>query len=114
MNKRFYALGRMKKGRMNNTEFEYSKKLELMKQSGEILWYSFEAITLKLADDTRYTPDFVVMDRDGVLELHEVKGSPFVFRDDAKVKVKVCAEKFPFRMLVVYPEKGGGWKRVEY
>ena len=114
MNNRLFSLGRLKKGEMNKTERAYNELLKTRLSLGTIQWYEFEAITLKLADDTRYTPDFVVMDRDGVLELHEVKGSPFVFRDDAKVKVKVCAGKFPFRMFVVYPEKGGGWKRVEY
>lgn len=93
MNKRFYALGRMKKGRMNNTEFEYSKKLELMKQSGEILWYSFEALKFRLADNTSYTPDFVVMRSDGLIELHEVKG---FWTDDARVKIKVAADMYPF------------------
>ena len=48
------------------------------------------------------------------LELHEVKGSPKFFADDAKVKTKVCATEYPFRMLVVYPERGKGWTYQEF
>lgn len=36
--------------------------------------------------------------------------------DDAKVKLRVCAEKFPFPLVVVWPKQGGfraGWEREE-
>jgi hypothetical protein len=39
------------------------------------------------------------------------------FRDDAKVKVKVAAEKFPLRFVVARerPKKlGGGWEVTRY
>lgn len=52
---------RHKPGQMNNTEFEYSKKLELMKQAGEIVDYSFECTRLKIGNDCWYTPDFRVL-----------------------------------------------------
>ena len=111
MNKKLQALGRMKAGRMNNAELAYSKRLALQKMAGKILWYSFEGITLRLADRTTYTPDFVVMLANGELEMHEVKG---FWTDDAKVKVKVAAEKFPFRFIAVRmvngsPEQIGEW-----
>jgi hypothetical protein len=97
---------------MNGVEAAYAAQLEVYKHINVILWYAFEAITLKLAPDTRYTPDFVVMTSQGFIECHEVKG---FFRDDAKVKIKVAAAMFPFRFLLVraIPKKeGGGW-RVE-
>jgi hypothetical protein len=81
-------------GQMNKTEARYADHLELMLKSGEILWYKFEAMTFKLADMCRYTPDFAVLFVDGTFELHEVKGG--YIRDDAKVKIKVAAETFPF------------------
>ena len=74
-----------------------------------MLWYRYEGITLKLAMDTRFTPDFIVMDKDGFLEVHEVKG---FMRDDAHVKLKVAAEQFPFKFFLIrlIPKKdGGGW-----
>ena len=98
------AKGRMKKGELNRTETSYAQYLEGEKQSGRVADYWFESLKLKVADGTCwYTPDFMVLLPDGRLELHEVKGSPRVFFDDAKCKVKVVATSFPFAMTVVYP-----------
>ncbi len=47
------ALGRMKAGRMNKTEAAYAARLDELKAAGEILWHSFEGVTLRLADRTR-------------------------------------------------------------
>lgn len=108
------ALGRMKAGTMNKTEAAYGLTLEGRKAAGELLWYAFEAVKLRLADATFYTPDFVVMASDGVLEMHEVKG---FWRDDARVKIKVAAERFPFRFCAVQAlpkRQGGGWKVEEF
>lgn len=105
------ALGRMKAGKMNKTEAEYGALLAQLQMTGEIRWYSFEGMTFKLADNTRYTPDFAVMRTDGLIELHEVKG---FWRDDARVKIKVAAELFPFRFIAVKKrakKAGGGWDR---
>ena len=114
---RHYALGRLKQGVMNKTEAVYAQRLDLLQKAGEILWHRFESIKFRLADNTFYTPDFAVLRADGVMEIHEVKGSMAIFQDDAKVKVKVCAEAFPFRFLVAVPRKknqGGGWDITEY
>lgn len=114
MNKRVLALGRMKAGAMNKTEAAYAQKLELHKRTGEVLWYAFEGVTLKLADGCRYTPDFAVMLADGVIEMHEVKG---YWTEDARAKIKVAANKFPFRFVAVYKQAkkdGGGWRIEEF
>lgn len=108
----FYAAGRLKSGKKNQTETAYSLELESQKVAGVIVWYAFESLTFKLAEDTRYTPDFIVMYPDGQLECREVKS---LWRDDAKVKIKVASQLFPFRFVAIYaqPKKlGGGW-RVE-
>ncbi|MGE3756904.1 MAG: hypothetical protein AB7H97_04070 [Pseudobdellovibrionaceae bacterium] len=90
---------------MNNTESAYANHLELQKRAGQILWYKFEGIKLRLADKTFYTPDFFVMNEQGELECHEVKGTsrgkPFI-EDDAAVKIKVAAENFPFRFRLLW------------
>lgn len=117
MNKRLFALGRLKAGQLNKTEQAYQAELEARKASGSVLWYSFEAMTFKLADATRYTPDFIVLTSDHQLEAHEVKGSRAIFRDDARVKIKVAAELFPVRFLAVYPKPkkaGGGWDEEDF
>jgi len=103
------ALGRLKTGAMNKTEAAYAGHLEARKAAGEVAWYLFEAVKLRLADNCFYTVDFAVMLTDGVLEMHEVKG---FWADDARVKIKVAAERFPFRFIAVRvkPKKdGGGW-----
>ena len=114
MAQKVQALGRMKAGVMNKTEASYAAWLELQKHTGNILWYKFEGITFKLADDTRYTPDFVVMLANGELEAHEVKGQ---WQDDAKVKIKVAASMFPLRFIAVKVRRkkdGGGWMVEDY
>ncbi|MBL0011312.1 MAG: DUF1064 domain-containing protein [Nitrosomonas sp.] len=92
------ALGRMKTGKMNKTEIAYSHYLEALKACGEISWWKFEAIKLRLADNTHYTVDFFVMKASGELEAHEVKG---FMLDDANVKIKMANEIFPFKFLLI-------------
>ncbi|HEM7501309.1 DUF1064 domain-containing protein [Klebsiella aerogenes] len=114
MKKQLQALGRLKSGQMNKTETAYAQQLELRKRYEEIAWYRFEGIKLRLADNTFYTPDFAVMLAGGQMELHEVKG---YWTDDARVKTKVAAEQYPFRIIGVtkLPAKaGGGWKVEEF
>ena len=50
--------------------------------------------------------------QDGVIELHEVKGSKAIFQDDAKVKIKLAAKLFPFVFKLAFPiqsNTAGGW-----
>ncbi len=110
-----YAKGRMKAGELNETEKAYRDFLESERFHGRIQAYWFESLKLKIGDHVCwYCPDFLVLNADGFLELHEVKGSPKFFADDAKVKTKACAADYPFRMLVVYPKSGGGWTYQEF
>jgi len=105
------ATGTTRKPDMNKTEAEYAVMLNARQNSGEILWWRYEAVTLKLADNTRYTPDFLVMRADGSLEIHETKGG-FV-REDGWVKLKIAAALFPFRFFLCQKQAkkaGGGWQ----
>jgi len=104
------ALGRLKAGAMNKTEAAYSSLLEARRAAGEVAWYLFEGLKFRLADNTFYTPDFAVMLTDGQLEAHEVKG---FWADDARVKIKVAAERFPVRFIAVKApkRKGDDWSR---
>lgn len=112
---RMLALGRLPDGVQNPTERAYGEQLELEKRVGEITWYEFEAIKLRLGKNTFYTPDYAVRLSDGVLELREVKG---FWRDDARVKIKNAAYLFPiFRFVAVTKVRkrdGGGWRREEF
>lgn len=106
---------RKEPGQMNNTEKAYADLLELKRHAGEVLWYAYESIKLQLAKKTWLTVDFFIMNSQGELEAHEVKGG--FWEDDARVKMKVAAEKYPFRIVAVQklPKKhGGGWKIEEF
>lgn len=98
-----FALGRLKAGNMNKTEIAYSKHLETLKHAGEILWFEFEPMNLKLADKCFYKVDFLVLTKEMMLEVHEVKG---YWTDDALVKIKTAAAKFPFKFMSARIIKG--------
>jgi hypothetical protein len=108
------ALGRMKTGDMNKTEQAYEKLLKEWQQAGIVAWYKFEGVKLRLADNTFYSPDFAVMLTSGNLEMHEVKG---FWQDDARAKIKIAADIYPFRFIAVKPKAkkdGGGWEVEEF
>lgn len=113
--KGFYAAGRMKSGALNKTEQEYEQAFLAPKlRSGEILWYKFEAIKLKISEKCFYTPDFAVLPKSKIIEFHEVKGA-FVM-DDSIVKIKAASELFPFVFLLCKKQskrRGGGWEIAE-
>ena len=109
-----FALGRLPAGTMNKTEKLYAEHLATQQSAGVVLWFKFEAVKLRLADSTFYTPDFAVLPASCVLELHEVKG---FWQDDARVKIKVAAALYPFRFLAVTQrakKRGGGWEMEEF
>lgn len=115
MHKNLQALGRLPVGKMNKTEADYAQHLEILKRAGEIAWYKFEGIKFRLADNTFYEPDFLVMGAGRELEVREVKG---FWTDDARAKTKIAADLYPiFKFIAVkkQPKKsGGGWSIEEF
>lgn len=105
------ATGRVRHraGEMNGTEQSYALHLQERVAKGEVLWWSFEAIRLRLADKTTLTVDFFVMLASGALEAHELKGKDKHWEDDARVKIKVAAELYPFQFYGVH-RAGGEWQ----
>lgn len=104
------ALGRMKAGKMNKTEKHYQDLLEVKKHNGEVLWYLFEPMNLRLADNCYYKIDFLVLKSDMTLEAVDVKG---FWTDDALVKIKAAAERFPFKFIGAMLKKGD-WEIREF
>lgn len=92
---------------MNKLESAWADVLRERERSGAVAWFRWEGITLKLGHDTRYTPDFAVVLSNGEFECQECKG-PF-FRDDAKVKLKIAADLYPMRFVLVRRDKDGVW-----
>jgi len=114
--KRFQALGRLPKNRMNKTESAYADVLEQRRRCGQILDYQFHPANVRLADSTFYEIDFIVLVADMTVEIHEVKGG--YTTEKGNMKIKLCAEALPwFRFLKVsrLPKQGGGgWQIEEY
>lgn len=109
---KLHALGRKKKGEMNATEAKFANYLRGLEITGEILWWRHEGIKLQLADNTTLNVDFNVMYADGLLVMIDVKGAKAIIEEDAKVKMKVAAEQFPFVFRYAFPRQkkdGGGW-----
>ena len=112
--KAFFAQGRLKPGTMNKGEAAYAAFLDREKSAGRVLWWRFEGLKLRLADNTFYTPDFAVMTVDQVIECHEVKG---FWMDDARAKIKIAADLYPFRFKALKPvskKAGGGWEEEDF
>jgi hypothetical protein len=95
----------------------YAAELEARKAAGEVSWWAFETMRFRLADGAWYKPDFAVVVTfqfqadgqlwvDSKLELHEVKGH---WREAARVRIKVAADRHPFRFVAV-TRKGGQWQ----
>ena len=107
---RMQALGRMKTGQMNKTEERFAQMLELERHAGKVQWWKFEGIKLMLAKNTSLTVDFAVLPDTGILTMIDVKGSKAMVTDDARVKMKLAAELYPFVFKLAYPRaKGDGW-----
>ena len=122
---RFAKFKRRAPGERNKLEAAYEQHLEMLKRAGEINGYKFEGIKLRLADNTFYTPDFLVFAGDGVVELHDTKGTtrrkkadgskvaaPWI-EEDAKLKLKLVAELFPFRVMAIF-KTADGWSRMTF
>jgi|688.fasta_scaffold02433_5 hypothetical protein len=94
-------------GKQNNYELWWQQTLE---EKPNVFKVYYEAVKLKLADNTFYTPDFMVLLDDGSIEFHEVKGSwKAPNQEDARVKIKVAAAIHPWAKFVsVELKKRGG------
>jgi hypothetical protein len=107
---------------MNRTEQRYALHLAALKSRGRVQWYAFEHVKWRLAANAFYTPDFLVVDADGTLECHEVKGSKRVgdkrvalWTEDARLKIRWAANELPIiRFLAVHEHGPGTWAVEEF
>lgn len=87
--------------KLNKLERKWLQVLRLRYPEQNI---GIQNITLKLADDTRYTPDFWTIDANGQLQFWETKG---YMKDDARVKLFTAARQFRWaRFILVEKIKG--------
>lgn len=110
------AKGKKDRG-MNRNEASYDRYLRDRFAAGEIAVAFYEAVKFRFADSTYYTPDFMVIFPDGLTEFHECKGFKrkpsgepgYWSEEDAKLKIKIAAEMYPFTFKIVFQEKNGIW-----
>ena len=89
-------------------EANYARYLELLKTHGEIAdwlgekehktFFNFPI----MHGTTRYLPDFKVVNKDGTVEWHEVKG---YWYKNSKTKIRRFCKYFPSETLVVVDKK---------
>ena len=87
--------------KLNKTERAY---LAVLRANGSHLWIGVQNITLKLADDTRLTPDFSYVTKEGRMVFIDVKGFQ---REDALIKMKVAAREFLWAQFVIVKRESG-------
>lgn len=119
------ARGRRRDQGMNSTEKRYAEQLKLRYQVGEVLWWGYECITLKLGEDCRYTPDFCVMlasldfrciDTKATVTKLNSKKEPYLVplcEDDSKSKIATAASLFPLGFYLAFQDADGNWIEKE-
>jgi len=103
------------KSPMNGQETAYAQTLESRRvgPDGDILWWGFETIKLRLGHGAWYTPDFQVLRLGGQIEIHEFKGYQ---EEAARVRIKAAAGLYPwlrFHQITKLPRRSGGGYEVE-
>jgi len=107
---------------MNKTESAFAQYCELLKRAGEIFDYRFEPMKFMLAGNIEgkhnavtYLPDFLIVYSDH-FELAETKAKNkdwTSMKDDARCKINIAAELFPwFRWTIYYLERGRWTKEL--
>lgn len=103
------------RGKMNRTETAYSQHLEVRRLAGEIAWWRFEPLTLRLThpdagQPITYTPDFVILCPDGRTYMDDVK-PPRKQADDpaAKNRIKLAAEVYSLWEFRIVRRQGSNW-----
>ena len=103
----------LKEPKWNKTERRYAQTvLEGLRLSGEILEWRYEPLNFRMADNTYYRPDFLLI-YETHFEIVEIKG---FLRDDAHVKFKTCAALYPWFKwrMIFYNKRQGFYEKQEY
>lgn len=126
------AKGRVKPAAgMNKLEHSYAEHLDRRRSIGQIIWRSgHEALKLKLAENTHYIVDFLVLRADGVLEIHDTKGTTkrpvtkggveigktetYYCPPKNKQKLKLVADLYPIVVKVIWRNRAGEWVEEEF
>lgn len=96
-----------KRREQNKTELEYNRRY----LKGEGL---YETVTFHLPGGSRYTPDYLTVDTQGRITLHEVKGSYRLHSHGrARTAFRECAAAFPMFGWVWATRQSSGEYKIE-
>lgn len=99
---------------LNGAERRYRARLERKRIAGEVLFWSAQAVNLRLGHDAWYRPDFVVIDPDHVLVYVEVKGKRgWKLDPKGRVKWKVAATAHPYARFRGALWDGSKWEHED-
>lgn len=98
--------------RMNRTEEAWAEMLTL---DLDVLEWRYEEIRLRVGDGAFYTPDFFVITTDGLIEIHDTKGTTkagkYYAKEAAMVRIRSCVERYPwFTFKIVWKGKDKQWR----
>ena len=93
-------------GVMNKTERAYADCLDMQIRLGHVTAWWFESVKLRIAKRCWLTFDFLILYPNGRFAFHDTKGWT---REDALIKAKVAAEKFPWPVFFV-KRNAGAWE----
>lgn len=95
--------------RCNGTEKRYFEEhIKSKLEDGTYVDWTFEAIGFRLGYKQTYWPDFVLIDSEGKLSVHEVKGG-YIY-PDAWEKLKFAAAFYPRIPFYLCQYKGKQWE----
>lgn len=94
--------------KLNRWERQWLSILRQLVTTRTLTWIGVQNITLKLANDLRYTCDFFTVDVNGKFQGWEVKGFK---RPKNMQKLKMAARLFPWIEFVLITKENGNWKQ---
>jgi hypothetical protein len=90
---------------MNKTERHYLANVLRGKDA------RYEALTFRMSNQHRYTPDFVVFEAGAPTECHECKGSYALHSQQrARLAFDQCLKEFPGLHWIWAVKSKGGWR----
>ena len=95
-------------GKMNKWEEAFAERLEMYRLEGSIIDWKYESIRFRLAANTTYTPDFMVITTDAI-EFIEIKGQR---HSTGMAKFKICSEMYPWALWKMVEKTKQGWKTI--
>ena len=90
--------------KLNKTE---KARLAYLRRIQGDRYLGIQNVTLKLADDCRFTPDFNYIDENGRFVFEDTKGG--FIREDALIKIKTAARQFRMFDFVIVKKNGTSW-----